>query len=184
MEKIKEKLYNKDNLKIEDITETIVRVKMLLVNSKNEVLLGFCHNTYQFPGGHQENGESLIECVIREVKEETGIELALDKVDPFFVIRHYSKNYHGTGENRCSEIYYFEIKTDEQYNLANADYTENEKDGEFELRYIPLETVENVLNDSISWNEKNAVIVPEMIAVFNEYKNLEEPNNEKENDLL
>lgn len=172
MREIKEKLYNKDNLTKEDITETVVRVKMLLVNSKNEVLLGFCHNTYQFPGGHQEDGETLIDCVIREVKEETGIELTLDEAEPFFVIRHYSKNYHDSGENRCSEIYYFEIKTDEEYDLSKADYTENEKDGQFELRYIDLDKVEEVLNESISWNEKNAVIVPEMIAVFNNYKDL------------
>ncbi len=177
MEKIKEKLYNKDNLTKEDITETVVRVKMLLVNSKNEVLLGFCHNTYQFPGGHLESGETLIDCIIREVKEETGIELVLDKVKPFFVIKHYSKNYHGTGENRCSEIYYFEIETDEQYNLLNADYTEDEKDGKFELKYIDLDNVEEVLNDSISWNEENEVIVQEMIAVFNEYRKLKELKN-------
>lgn len=170
MKKLKEILYNNDNLTKEDITETVVRVKMLLVNSKNEVLLGFCHNTYQFPGGHQEIGETLIDCVIREVKEETGIQLVIDKLDPFFVIRHYSKNYHGTGENRCSEIYYFEIKTDEHYNLSNVNYTENEKNGQFELRYIDLDKVVDVLNDSISWNEINKVIVPEMIAVFNEYK--------------
>ncbi|MDD2391664.1 MAG: NUDIX hydrolase [Bacilli bacterium] len=170
MRKLKEKLYNNDNLKKEDITETVVRVKMLLVNSNNEVLLGFCHNTYQFPGGHQEEGETLIECVIREVKEETGIELTLREIEPFFVIRHYSKNYHGLGENRCSEIYYFEIKTDEKYDLSHAEYTENEKEGQFELKYINLEKVEEVLNESITWNEKNAVIVPEMITVFKEYK--------------
>lgn len=170
LRKLKEKLYNNDNLKKEDITETVVRVKMLIINSKNEVLLGFCHKTYQFPGGHLEDGESLTDCVIREVKEETGIELTLDQAKQFFVIRHYNKNYHGTGENRCSEIYYFEIRTDEVYDLSKVDYTENEKDGKFELKYINLDKVEEVLSESITWNEKNAVIVPEMITVFNEYK--------------
>lgn len=167
---MKEILYNKDNLTKEDITETVVRVKMLLVNSKNEVLLGFCNKTYQFPGGHQEEGETLIDCVKREVLEETGIQLILSEAEPFFIIRHYNKNYHGTVENRCSEIYYFEIKTDEQYDLSKADYTESEKEGNFELRYVDLDKVEEVLNESISWNEKNAVIVPEMLAVFKEYK--------------
>ncbi len=176
MKKIKEKLYNKNNLTIKDITETIIRVKVLLVNSKNEVLLGFCHNTYQFPGGHLENKESIIECAIREVKEETGIVLSIEKIEPFFILRHYSKNYHNTGENRCSEIYYFKIKTDKRYNLTKVDYTENEKNGEFELRYIPLEKVEEVLKDSVFLNKKNEVIVPEMLAVFNEYKNLEMPD--------
>lgn len=176
MNDIKLKKYNKDNLTKEDITETVIRVKMLLVNSKDEILLGFCYNTYQFPGGHLEKGETLIECVIREVKEETGIELKLDKIEPFFKIKHYNKNYRGTDENRCSKIYYFEIKTDEKYNLANVNYTESEKEGNFELRYIPLNSVEEVLKASISWNEVNSVIVPEMLAVLKEYRDLKNIN--------
>ena len=35
--------------------------------------MGYSYNTYQFPGGHVEEGESLIEAVNREVEEETGI---------------------------------------------------------------------------------------------------------------
>ena len=30
---------------------------------------------YTFPGGHTEPGESFVECVIREMKEETGIDI-------------------------------------------------------------------------------------------------------------
>lgn len=169
---MKEILYNKDNLTIDDITETVVRVKILIVNSKNEVLLGFCHKTYQFPGGHLEEGESLIDCISREVEEETGIKLNIIQAKPFFLIKYYNKNYHNTGENRCSEIYYFEIKTNETYNLSKVNYTENEKNGQYELKYINLNKVEEELIKSISWNEINTVIVPEMISVFKEYKNI------------
>lgn len=180
MKEIKEKLYNTDNLTKEDITETVTRVKMILVNSKNQVLLGFSHKTYQFPGGHLEEGETLVDCVIREVKEETGIELTLNEAEPFFVLRHYSKNYCDSGENRNSEIYYYAIKTDAKYDLSKMNYTDYEKEGNFELRYIDLENVEEVLTESISWNEKNTVIVKEMLEVFKEYKRL----NNKNNDLV
>lgn len=167
---MKEILYNKDNLTIEDITETVIRVKMLMINSKNEILLGYSHNKYQFPGGHLENNETLIDCVIREVEEETGIKLNLIDAKPFFVIRHYTKNYNGTGENRNSEIYYFEIKTDEAYDLSKVKYTEDEKAGNFELRHINLNNVEEKLINSK--NETNAVMVSEMISALREYKNL------------
>lgn len=30
---------------------------------------------YTFPGGHTESGESFVECVIREMKEETGLDI-------------------------------------------------------------------------------------------------------------
>lgn len=72
---MREILHNHNNLTLKDITETVIRTKALIVNSKNEVLLGYCEKTYQFPGGHLEEGETLVDCLKREVQEETGIEL-------------------------------------------------------------------------------------------------------------
>ena len=52
-----EKTCNKSiQLKEEDMTEVVKRVKILLRNSNNEVLLAYSHNNYQFPGGHVEEG--------------------------------------------------------------------------------------------------------------------------------
>ena len=45
---------NKYNLKEEDMTEVVQRVKILLINSNDEILLGYSHHNYQFPGGHVE----------------------------------------------------------------------------------------------------------------------------------
>ena len=53
---MKEILYNYDNLKQEDMDEVIVRTKGLIINSKDEITLGYSHKTYQFPGGHLEEG--------------------------------------------------------------------------------------------------------------------------------
>ena len=167
---MKEILYNKDNLTKEVITETVTRVKMLMLNSNNEILLGYCNKTYQFPGGHLEENESLFDCVKREVLEETGIEIDSEEKQPFFCIKHYGKNYRGTNENRCSDLYYFEIKIDEKYDLSKVTYTDWEKEGNFELRYINLNDVEQILIDSIPDNEQNQVIVREMLEVIKEYK--------------
>lgn len=55
----------------------------VLIEHNGEFLLGHCTNTgfsYGIPKGKQEPGESRIEAAIREVMEETGIELHPENV--------------------------------------------------------------------------------------------------------
>ena len=72
---MKEIIDNKYNIFENEVTEIVKRVKVLLINSNNELLLAYSNNCYQFPGGHVEDGESLLNAVYREIKEETGIVL-------------------------------------------------------------------------------------------------------------
>ena len=64
-------IINDNNLKDEEIERKVVRVKGLLLNSKGKIMLVHNNNTYQFPGGHKEETESLKECMLREMEEET-----------------------------------------------------------------------------------------------------------------
>lgn len=41
-----------------------------------------------FPGGHLDSGETLQECIKREAREETGVDIELEEYDPFFVFEH------------------------------------------------------------------------------------------------
>ena len=66
---------NPDNLLKEDMDEVILRARAVMLNKENELLIGYLDSTYQFPGGHVENGETVVEGLIREVEEETGIVL-------------------------------------------------------------------------------------------------------------
>lgn len=167
---MKQLITNKYNLTDSDMTEVVKRVKVLLVNSNNDVLLGYSHNNYQFPGGHVEENESLVQAVNREVLEETGIELNITNIEPFACAIGYYKDWPAEGKNRKIEIYYYEVKTDEKPNLENTDYTENEKDGNFELRYIPLLNVENVLRTNAEEYGDKKGIAREMIDLFGVYK--------------
>ena len=167
---MKQIITNKYNLTDSDMTEVVKRVKVLLVNSNNDVLLGYSHNDYQFPGGHVEDNETLIQAVNREVLEETGIELNVTNIEPFACAIGYYKDWPAEGKNRKIEIYYYEVKTDEEPNLENTEYTENEKDGNFELRYIPLSDVENVLRANAEEYGDKKGIAREMIDLFGVYK--------------
>jgi 8-oxo-dGTP pyrophosphatase MutT (NUDIX family) len=169
---MKEIIDNKYSLSEKDVTEVVVRVKVLLVNSKNEILLAYSHNNYQFPGGHVEDNEELIDTVKREVKEETGIILKNVSEKPFALFKGYYKDWPSEGKNRKIEIYFYEIKTNEKYNLNNTEYTENEKNGNFELRYIPLDKVEEELNKNIKEYGDTKGICREMLDVFEIYKSI------------
>lgn len=165
-------IYNKNNLSLDDINSTITRVKGLIINSKNEILLGYSYGTYQFPGGHLENNETIQECLHREIMEETGISIDTSNLLPYFEIENYTKNYHNTKENRLSLVYYFYIHSNEKYHIENTNYTTEEKDGQFKLVYVPLNEVENLLIDSIEDNPINKIIVSEMLIAICEYKKL------------
>ena len=167
---MKKLVTNDYNLKEREITEVVKRVKVLLINSKEEILLGYCNNEYQCPGGHVEDNETYIETINREIKEETGIELNIKDIKPFACTIGYYKNWPSIGKNRKIEIYYYEIKTDEKPILENTKYTEEEKEGNFELRYIPLDKVEDTfIKNAKKYGDKHG-ITKEMLRVFKVYK--------------
>lgn len=169
---MKEIIINNDNLREEDMTELVQRVKIMLINSKDEILLGYSHNNYQFPGGHVEEGEDLINTVNREIQEETGMELHLTESDakPFAKNIGYYKDWPEVGKNRKIEIYYYEVKCDEKPNLDNTNYTDNEKDGGFKLEYIPLDNIEKVLEDNANTYGDKHGIAKEMLELLKYYK--------------
>lgn len=167
---MKEIFYNHDNLKQNEIDETVTRLKALIINSNDEILLGYSHKTYQFPGGHLEENERLIDALKRELREETGMVFDELNINPFQLIRYYCKNYRNTGKNRENLIYYYLINTDKEFDLDNTSYDEYEKDGNYELKRIKLDNVKNVLLDSMEDNPINKTIVEEMLAALENKK--------------
>lgn len=166
---------NPDNLKESEMDSTITRVKIFLINDKNEILVATSNGGCQLPGGHREEGEDLIETIKREIKEETGIILNNNEISmPFFEIRHYNKNYRGTGQKRISNVIYYLIRTNKEVNLDNTSYTQHEKLYNFSVEYIPLIKFENYVNNFIneSQQEINVIIAKEMLMAFNELKNI------------
>ena len=171
---MKEVLYNYDNLTIDDIDEVIVRTKGLIINDNDEITLGYSNGTYQFPGGHLEENEELSDCLLREIKEETGIEIKDAKMRPFEKITHYTKNYHNSGLNRKNEIYYYIVRTNTKFDMSNTSLDEEEKNNGFTVKTIPLKDFEKVLIKSIPDNPRNQVIVEEMLDVFKEYNKIKD----------
>lgn len=75
---------NPNKLTMDDIDREQHRVKVLLFNSKDEILLCKINGVYNFIGGHIEENETVLETAQREIKEETGISMRLGNFSAAF----------------------------------------------------------------------------------------------------
>ena len=72
--------------------------KLLMVDSDDKYLMMYRsdHPVYgrdpDLPGGLVEDGETLVEAVVREVKEETNVDINPDDVDEVYVGNEYSEH--------------------------------------------------------------------------------------------
>ena len=157
---------NKSNINEEEINNVITRVKALIITSDNRILLGHSYSEYQFPGGHVENNEELLPALKRELKEETGLVFDTENLEAFAVLKKYFKDYPSEKVNTKLLIYYYVINDDRVPDLKNTNYTEEELDGNFSLRYIPLEIVNDVLKENMEMSGDTSGISREMLEVL------------------
>lgn len=162
-------IYNENNLTDNDIDQVVLRARALIINSKNEILLGYLGNTYQFPGGHVEEGETLSETLYREVLEETGISIEKKEYTPFFQIKYYFKNYENLGINKYIEFNYYLLYMDKEYDLEKRKLDQYEIDNNYELRYVKLDELFNTLDKTINDNARNAKIYKDVRNVMRYY---------------
>ena len=96
---MKEIIHNNDNLNEKDCHQVIKRAKLIVENSKQELLFVIEDNNMFLIGGHVENNEPDNETLIREIKEEAGIEFNPQVDKPFLCIKYLTKNYPEVNEN-------------------------------------------------------------------------------------
>ena len=107
---MREIIHNNDNLREEDITETVIRAKALIVTNGN-ILIGNENNFFEFPGGHLEDNETVDECLKREILEETGIELDDSEIKGVITkVVFMTKDWPEVGKNRKAETYFCRVQ--------------------------------------------------------------------------
>ena len=158
-------IYNDDYLDKKDINKEVKRAKAIIINSKDDLLLSSTNNNYYLVGGHVEDNESDEVCLHREILEETGIDLEIKDIRPYFVVEYLCKDYPNLGDNTNYIANYYVVKCDEVPNLDNVELTEGEKEGGFLLKYIHKDEVMNVLEESLNVCTKKNVVRDTIDAV-------------------
>ena len=166
---MKEVIYSNDNLKETEVTELVVRTKGLIINN-GYIFLGNEDGTLQFPGGHLEENEDLLDCLKREVREETGIVLNNNEISkPFLKIIYYNRDWPTKDNNRKCEIHYYAVNTNKDIDLNNTEYTKKELEKHFKIDKVLLNDAVGYIENNLKNNKNNEVISPDMIIAIKEY---------------
>ena len=162
---------NENQLKEEDISKNVERVKAFFFTSSGKILLAFNNGTYQLLGGHVEEGENRRLSLKREIMEETGIDVDILE-DPFLNIVTYDNDYFGTGEKVRSSIFYYRIISDLEPDFSKTRYDELELQSEFNLLYVEFSNLEQFIKSNISYGTMDEKIGREMLYALDIYRNV------------
>lgn len=167
--------YNDDDLKDNEIDQVVTRVRAFVVSSKNNMLIGKDEEGYQLLGGYVADNEDYVTALSHAIYNETGITLDnKDKIEPFYEVRYYNRDYKGSGVNRLSDMIYFLVTTDKLPNYKKLKLSERELAEKLPMEVIRRSIFHKVLKDYIEeeQNPLNKVRTKEILLAFEKMKEI------------
>lgn len=141
-----------------EVKQNHTRVKAFIINDKNDILLALSRGGCQLPGGHTEEGEDIMHCLYRELREETGINF-----DENFT-RFFEAHYIGT-DKMDSQILYHYCFSNKDFDLSKTKHTDREKEYNFTLKWVSLDDLPAALAEF-----RKSTDIPINIAIIDELK--------------
>ena len=126
-------LYDEKNYKQRSgIVREAVRA-IIIKDGKVALVKSLKENHYKFPGGGIEDGESHIDTLIRETKEETGLIIKPDSIKECGFIHEIRKSIFNDDAFEQKSYYYFGKVEDE---ISEQELSEREKDLKYVLEWV------------------------------------------------
>ena len=168
-----ELVINDDNLQFDKVQEFSSKVRAILVDEHNKILVANYGDVILLPGGKVDAGETESEAITRELTEELGHDYNAKELDFFATLNYYQKNYpkrDGIFKNRLVQTHYFigpykDIKKDLQK------LTEKEIRDKLTLELVSLGDLENMILNNENNNPRNKYFQIELLTILSSYKN-------------
>ena len=180
-----ELIINEDNLNINEVQEFSTKVRAILVDENNRILVANYGNVILLPGGKVDEGETLSEAITGELNEELGQDYSANELDFFVILNYYQKNYpkrDGTSQNRLVQTHYF-VGSYKGIKLDSRKLTEKEQKGNFRLELVSLEDLENMILNNKNNNPRNIYFQKELLTILASYKKMTQDTSIKKLEL-
>ena len=163
-----------ENIQVEPSIKKM-KARALLINSSNEILIANYGGVFLLPGGSIEKGENPNLAIVREIKEETGIDRKIEDLKPFLKMRYYQIGYperNGKKSNRLLITYYY-LGNLENFSMKDSRLSEKEKKDEFELEFYSLDEIEKLIKNNDSNNPRKKYFDKELEIIIEQYRQIE-----------
>lgn len=165
---------NENNLLDEEVDRKVFKTRGLVFNNRGEVLICNYAGVYLLPGGSIDQGETIEQAFIRELKEETGIDINCNEIMKFLTIKDYNRNYYDRKLkleiNRLTVTHFFITKTSSLISTSNDSLTESELKNNFYVQFIKLDSIPQIVKKNDPNNIKSKVFERELLTVLSEYE--------------
>ena len=151
------------------------KVRAIIMNSKGEMIVCNCHGIFLLPGGKIEEGETEVQALQREIKEELGLEFNQKEIIPFKTDVVIQKNYpktDGTITNREVKTHYYIIYSDQPIN-KNKIHLSKREEGSFNYYYCNCNDVYKLISLE-SKNPGKTFFDKELLNIAHDYNQLKD----------